>query len=79
MADVDAALQSWQKQQEQVIAYQELVRVDQIKFNAGALDATDFLVAKTQLQQAEINLIVQRYTYLFKSKILSYYEGDLNL
>lgn len=76
-ADVDAALKSWQKQQEQVNAYAELLRVDQIKFNAGALDATDFLVAKTQLQQAQINLIVQKYTYIFKSKILSYYQGQL--
>lgn len=78
VSDVNAALQSLDKQQQTVDAYKELVRVDQIKFNEGALDATGFLVAKTQLQQAEINLIVMKYTYIFKSKILSYYQGQLS-
>ena len=78
VSDVNAALQSLDKQQQTVDAYKELVRVDEIKFKEGALDATGFLVAKTQLQQAEINLIVMKYTYIFKSKILSYYQGQLS-
>ncbi len=76
--DVDAALKAWGKQQQQVDAYKDVLRVSQIKFNEGAINSTDYLIAKTQLQQAEINLIVDKYTYIFKSKILSYYQGDLS-
>ncbi|MDE1191554.1 MAG: TolC family protein [Arachidicoccus sp.] len=77
-SDADAALSAWQQQQKQVDAYKELMRVDEIKFNAGAMNATDYLVDKTKLEQAEITLIVDKYTYIFNSKILSYYQGDLS-
>jgi len=78
LSNANAALKAWQQQQQQVVAYKELMRVDEIKFNAGAMTATDYLVDKAKLEQAEIMLIVDKYTYIFNSKILSYYQGELN-
>ncbi|WP_197492158.1 TolC family protein [Arachidicoccus ginsenosidimutans] len=77
-SDADAALNAWQQQQKQVDAYKELMRVDEIKFNAGAINATDYLVDKTKFEQAEITLIVDKYTYIFNTKVLSYYQGELS-
>jgi outer membrane protein len=76
LSNANTALLAWQQQQQQVTAYKELMRVDEIKFNAGAMNATDYLVDKTKLEQAEITLIVDKYTYIFNSKILSYYQGE---
>lgn len=77
--DAGAAMDAWLKQQEQVAAYQEYFRISEVKFNAGAINSSEYLIAKNKLSQAENSLVAAKYNYIFKSKILSYYEGTLSL
>lgn len=77
--DQQAALESWLKQQDQVAAYKEYFRISEVKFNAGAINSAEYLIAKTKLNQAENSLVAAKYNYIFKTKILSYYEGALAL
>jgi outer membrane protein len=62
---------------EQVNAYKESFRTAEIRFNAGAITSVDFVVAKNNLDAANLNLISARYDYFIGSKILDYYQGKL--
>ncbi|MCC6461917.1 MAG: TolC family protein [Saprospiraceae bacterium] len=45
------------------------------RHNLGAVNTLDLTTAKTNLDNAENDLIVARYDYLFKLKILDFYQG----
>lgn len=62
---------------DQVNAYKESFRVIEIKFNAGAVNSVDYLVAKNNLDRANLNLIIAKYDYALRSMILEYYSGKL--
>jgi outer membrane protein len=64
---------------EQVKAYTESFRTAEIRFNAGVLTSVDFVVAKNNLDRANLNLINARYDCFIYNKILDYYQGKLAL
>jgi outer membrane protein len=64
---------------EQVKAYGESFRTAEIRFNAGAITSVDYVIAKNNYDRANINLSVARYAYIFRTKILEYYQGRLSL
>ena len=45
------------------------------RYNAGAGTFVDYNLAKTNLERARINLILARYDYIFKVKILDFYQN----
>jgi outer membrane protein len=47
----------------------------QQKFNAGAISAFDFSTSKNRLFAAESNLLQSKFDYIFKLKVLDYYQG----
>lgn len=61
----------------QVDAFKESFREAEIKFNAGAINSVDYLIAKNNLDQSEINRIIAKYDYVLRSMILDYYSGKL--
>jgi outer membrane protein len=63
---------------EQVKAYKESFRTAEIRFNAGVLTSVDFVVAKNNLDKANINLINSRYDCYIYNKVLDYYMGRLS-
>jgi outer membrane protein len=63
---------------EQVKAYGESFRTAEIRFNAGAITSVDYVIAKNNYDRANINLSVARYAYIFRTKILEYYQGRLS-
>lgn len=62
---------------EQANAYKESFRVAEIKFNAGAINSVDYLVAKNNLDQSNLSLIIAKYDYVLRSMVLDYYSGKL--
>lgn len=56
-------------------ALEEAYKYTEQKFNAGAVNSTDFVIIKTNLSKAKSNLIQAKYDYLFKVKILDFYQG----
>jgi outer membrane protein len=47
----------------------------QQKFNAGAISSFDFNQAKSRLAVSQSNLIQSKFDYLFKLKVLDFYQG----
>ncbi len=59
----------------QVQALQEAFRMAESRFNNGALNATDYSIAKVNLDKAQANLVQTKYDYLFRTKVLDFYMG----
>ena len=62
---------------EQVNAYKESFREAEIKFNAGAINSVDYLIAKNNFDQANLSLIIAKYDFVLRSMVLDYYSGKL--
>ncbi len=60
---------------DQVKAYGESFRQAEIRFNEGVGTSIDYLLSKTRIDAANINLINAKYDYILRMKILDYYEG----
>ncbi len=60
---------------EQVKAYEQSFRAAEARFNGGVGNSVDFLIAKNNLDRANINLISATYDYALRTKILDYYNG----
>lgn len=65
--------------QQQVIDFREAFRIAEVRFNEGATNQVEYLIAKNNVDRANINLIIARYDYIFRTKILDYYRGRLML
>jgi len=74
-ANARAALNKYNATKASVEAAAESFKYAQQKFNAGAITAFDFSSAKNRLFAAESNLTQSKYDYLFKLKVLDYYQG----
>jgi outer membrane protein len=71
------AYESYKSYREQVAAYGESFRGVEIRFNAGAVTSVDYVIAKNNIDRANTNLTEARYNYIFRTKILDYYQGKL--
>lgn len=60
---------------EQVKSFDESFRIAEVKFNEGVLTSVDYLVAKNNLDRARSNLIISRYDFIIREKILNFYAG----
>jgi len=76
-SDMMAAYNRYIALQDEANAYTESYRVQKIRFDAGVITSDLFLLAKNNMDGAELNLIAARYDYLIYSKILDYYQGKL--
>jgi outer membrane protein len=73
--NMEGAYARYQKLTEQVAAFTESFRAADVKFNAGAINSVDYLVVKNSLDRSNINLIIARYEYILRTKVLDYYQG----
>jgi outer membrane protein len=60
---------------DQVEAYKESFRISEVRFTAGSINSVDYLVAKNNFDRSNVNLIIARYDYVLRTKILDYYQG----
>jgi outer membrane protein len=61
--------------QDQVNSFAESFRTAEIRFNAGAITSVDYLIAKNNLNRAQSNLIIAKYDFVLREKVLDYYGG----
>ena len=59
----------------QVASLEKAFQVADSRFNAGAINATDYTIAKTNLDRARASLVQSKYDYVFRTKILDYYQN----
>ena len=59
----------------QVSALEESFRASESRFNAGTIDFVSYNLQKTNLDKARLALIQVKYDFVFRAKILDYYQG----
>lgn len=69
------AFDTYKKLAEQVSDYKESFREAKVKFEAGVMNAVEFMLVQNYLDQASLSLIAAKYNYLAQTKILDYYQG----
>lgn len=74
-ADALAAQRRYAANRRQVEALTTAYRNAEIRFNNGLLNGTDFNQAKNNLAGAESTMIQAKYEYLFRRKVLDFYQG----
>ena len=72
-----AAYGSYKSLLDQVTAYKESFRSAEIRFNEGVITSDLYLLAKNNINRANTNLAAAKYNYIFRTKILDYYQGRL--
>jgi outer membrane protein len=60
---------------DQVNAYTESFKAAEIRFNEGVGTSIDYLIAKNNLDRATSNLIIAKYDYVLRTRVLDYYQG----
>ena len=60
---------------EQVKAYTQSFQAAEVRFNSGVGSSVDYLIAKNNLDRANINLISAQYDFALRKKVLNYYQN----
>ena len=74
-ADARAAQLQYAASKRQVAALTLTQRNSEIRFNNGLLNGTEFNITKNNLTYAESNRIQAKYSYIFRRKVLDFYQG----
>lgn len=61
--------------QKAVVSSKEAFRYTEEKFNVGMINSVEYNQSKNNLSQAESNLLQAKYEYIFRTKILDFYNG----
>jgi outer membrane protein len=72
-----AAYKGYKFYNDQAIAFAESFRITNIRFTAGVVTSDIYIQAKARSDGAAINLAAARYAYIFRTKVLDYYQGRL--
>lgn len=74
-ADAIASFKQYVSSQKAVEALQENYQYAEARFEQQAINAVEFFDFKTRLTNAESNLAQAKFNYLFRTKILDFYQG----
>ena len=73
--DLRAAIKKYDATKQQLTAIESVYKNAEKKYTVGVMSATDFLIQKNNFTQSQSGLIKAKYDYIFKSKILDFYQG----
>ncbi|MBW1299069.1 TolC family protein [Aquimarina litoralis] len=73
--DMQTAYNRYQSLQNQVTAFEESYRVNEIRFNNGVSNFIAYITSKNNLDNARTNLTNAQYEYLLRVKVLEFYRG----
>ncbi|HYE53835.1 MAG TPA: TolC family protein, partial [Chitinophagaceae bacterium] len=73
--NMKAAQDRYRVLQQQVDAFAESFRIAEVRFNAGLGTTIDYMIARNNLDRANINLVNARYDYVLRTKLLDYYQS----
>ncbi|WP_353125443.1 TolC family protein [Parapedobacter pyrenivorans] len=75
--NLDAAKERYTNLVDQVAHYTESFRIAEVRFEAGAINSVEFLIAKNKMDNANASLIIARYQWHLRQRILAYYNGEM--
>lgn len=73
--DALAAARSYAASVKQVNAQQEAYRMNKQRFEVGALNIIEYQVSENDLFRAKSDLTRAKYNFIFKKKVLDFYQG----
>ncbi len=73
--DAMAAYRSYVATNQSLQSFEESFRYTEQKFNVGMANSVDYNIAKSQVTSAQSELIRAKFDYIFKTKILDFYQG----
>lgn len=74
-ADANAALKRYYASGKAVDALQESFKYTEEKFNVGLINPLDYNISKNKLVKAQSDLLQAKFDFVFKTKILDFYQG----
>ncbi|MFL5765154.1 MAG: TolC family protein [Bacteroidia bacterium] len=74
-ADASAGLKKYNAAQKASEAAEESFRYTEQKFDVGMLNTNDYNTSKNKLIKAQSDLLQAKYEYIFKTKVLDFYQG----
>lgn len=74
-ANAKAAAESYQANKKSLVSSQKAYDATEVRYRAGAATNFDIQQAKENLIAAESQMIQAKYTYVFRLKILDFYQG----
>ncbi len=77
--NITASYKKYTTLQQQVSDFNEAFKIAEVRFNEGASTQVEYLIAKNNVDRSNINLIIARYDFILRTKILDYYQGRLVL
>jgi outer membrane protein len=73
--DAVAAAKAYESARKQVQARVEAFRMTKQRFELGAANYVEYQVAENNLYQAQSDLLRARYDFIFRKKVLDFYQG----
>lgn len=74
-ADAIASYKQFESSKKAVAALRENYKYAEARFEQKVINAVEFFDFKTRLTNAESNLVQAKFNYLFRTKILDFYQG----
>jgi len=75
--NINAVQKRYAALQEQAEAYGESFRIATLRFENGVINSPEYLIAKNNLDRTNANLVMAKYEFLLRKKILDFYMGNL--
>ena len=75
-ADANGGLKKYNVSLKTVDAMKESFKYTEQKFNVGMVNSNDYNDSKNKLAKAESDLLQAKYEYIFKTKVLDFYQGQ---
>lgn len=63
---------------QQVKDFEESFRAAEVRFENGVINSAEYLISKNNLDRTKINLTQSTYDYIFRTRLLDYFQGVLN-
>jgi len=71
-----AAYKRYIANQKAVVSSTEAFRYTEEKFNVGMINSVEYNQTKSNLTTAQSDLLQAKYEYIFRTKILDFYNGQ---
>lgn len=75
LADAKASLKKYKASEKALVFMEESFNSTRQRSDVGLVNITDFNVAQNQLTVTRSDLLIAKYEYIFKLKILDFYQG----
>ncbi len=76
IADAKAAKKQYEAADKTVAALQDAYTATEKKYKLGAINTFEYTTSKNTLDQAEVDLIIAKYNFLYTTKVVEFLEGS---